>query len=135
MSKIKGTRAERELIRMFWASGWAAIRSAGSGSMHYPSPDILAGNKIRILATEVKSTKDDKKYFSEEDKKELINFSEYFGAEPWIAIKFQNKWVFVNPEDLGKTKENYVFSVEDIERKGIGFEELINFNLNDLTKK
>ncbi|MEM3373774.1 MAG: Holliday junction resolvase Hjc [Candidatus Woesearchaeota archaeon] len=131
MSKIKGTRAERELIKMFWASGWAAIRSAGSGSMHYPSPDILAGNKLRILAVEVKFTNEDKKYFSEEDKKQLINFSEYFGAEPWIAIKFSTTWVFVNPEDLKKTKEGYVFSIEDTEIKGISFEELIGFSIKE----
>lgn len=130
MSKIKGTRAERELIKMFWEAGWEAIRSAGSGSMHYPSPDILAGNKIRILAIEVKSTKDNKKYFSEEDKKQLLNFASYFGAESWIAIKFSNSWIFVHPEDLTKTKENYVFGVDDIKIKGISFEELINFKLD-----
>ncbi|MEM2131405.1 MAG: Holliday junction resolvase Hjc [Candidatus Woesearchaeota archaeon] len=128
MSKLKGTRAERELIKMFWANGWAAIRSAGSGSMHYPSPDILAGNKIRILAIEVKFTTEDKKYFLEEDKKQLLNFSEYFGAESWIAIKFTNKWVFVHPENLTKTKENYVFSIEDIESKGVSFEDLISYS-------
>ncbi|MEM4397026.1 MAG: Holliday junction resolvase Hjc [Candidatus Woesearchaeota archaeon] len=128
MSKIKGTRVERELIKMFWANGWAAIRSAGSGSMHYPSPDILAGNKIRILAIEVKFTTEDKKYFLEEDKKQLLNFSEYFGAESWIAIKFTKKWVFVHPENLTKTKENYVFSIEDIESKGVSFEDLISYS-------
>lgn len=126
MSKIKGTNAERELIKLFWSVGWAAIRSAGSGSMHFPSPDILAGNKIRRLAIEVKSTKDDKKYFSEEEKKQLINFSEYFGAEPWIAIKFSNFWVFVNPEDLIKTKEGFVFSINEAKLKGLSFEELAN---------
>jgi Holliday junction resolvase len=55
MSKIKGSNAERELLRMFWASSWACIRSAGSGSMHFPSPDLLAANKIRRLAIEVKA--------------------------------------------------------------------------------
>jgi Holliday junction resolvase len=127
MSKLKGSNAERDVIRMFWSNGWAAIRSAGSGSMHFPSPDVLAGNKIRRLAVEVKATKENKKYFSGEEIKQLLNFSEYFGAEPWIAIKFPNGfWVFVNPEDLEKTKEgNFVFGVGSSDRKGLSFEEVI----------
>ncbi|MCM2324965.1 MAG: Holliday junction resolvase Hjc [Candidatus Woesearchaeota archaeon] len=124
MSKIKGSNAERELIRLFWGIGWAAIRSAGSGSMHYPSPDVLAGNKIRRLALEAKATKDDKKYFSMEDIAQLKNFSNYFGAEPWIAIKFDRKdWVFINPDDLKSTGENFAFYLKDLEN-GLSFEEL-----------
>ena len=127
MSKVKGSNAERELIKKFWANGWAAIRSAGSGSMHFPSPDLLVGNKLRKLAIEVKAISDKRKYFTEEDIKQLVNFSDYFGAEPWIAIKFINiGWFFLNPEDITKTKENYVVSIDDAERKGLSFEELIN---------
>jgi len=127
MSKIKGSNAEREVIKMFWSVGWAAIRSAGSGSMHFPSPDVLAGNKIRRVAVEVKATKEEKKYFSDEEIKQLLVFSEYFGAEPWIAIRFQNGfWVFVNPEDLKKTKEgNFVFSKTSSDRRGLSFEEVV----------
>ncbi len=125
MSKVKGSNAERDLIRKLWAVGWAAIRSAGSGSMHYPSPDILASNKIRRVAIEAKATKDDKKYFLEEDIAQLLNFTAYFGAEPWIAIKFDRlEWVFINPEDLEKTKSGFVFSRKDID-KGLTFEEAI----------
>jgi Holliday junction resolvase len=124
MSKVKGSNAERDLIRMFWGIGWAAIRSAGSGSMHYPSPDVLAGNKIRRLALEAKATKDDKKYFSMDDIAQLKNFSTYFGAEPWIAIKFDRKeWVFINPDDLKRAGENFAFYLKDLE-SGLSFEEL-----------
>jgi Holliday junction resolvase len=123
MSKIKGTNAERNLVKLFWAAGWAAIRSAGSGSMHYPSPDLLVGNKIRKLAIEVKATKEEKKYFSCEEVKQLLDFSGYFGAEPWIAIKFPDlDWVFVNPEDLEKTKENFVFDKNN--QKALSFDEV-----------
>jgi holliday junction resolvase Hjr len=129
MSKAKGSNAERDLIKMFWAAGWAAIRSAGSGSMQFPSPDVLAGNKIRRLAVEVKATKENKKYFSSEEVKQLYDFSSYFGAEPWIAIKFPGSfWVFINPEDLKKTEENFVFSIEDSKISGLSFEELIGLD-------
>ncbi len=125
MSNPKGSNAERELVRMLWSKGWGAIRSAGSGSMHFPSPDILAGNKIRRLAIEVKATKEEKKYFPDEEIKQLLNFSDYFGAEPWFAIKFTGfGWVFVNPEDLEKTRSGFAFSKSNTERKGLTFEEL-----------
>ncbi|MFH2021135.1 MAG: Holliday junction resolvase Hjc [archaeon] len=124
-TKSKGTNAERDLVKMFWSAGWAAIRSAGSGSMHYPSPDILAGNKIRRLAIEAKATKDDKKYFHKDDLRDLINFSSYFGAEPWVAIKFsKQEWIFVSPNDIRETGEGFVFSRSEV--KGVSFEELIS---------
>ena len=62
-TKSKGTNAERELIHKLWAQGYAAIRSAGSGSMKYPSPDILTAKEGRILAIECKVTKGKSKYF------------------------------------------------------------------------
>lgn len=123
MSKRKGTNAERELIKLFWEVGWAAVRVAGSGSMQFPSPDLLVGNKIRRLAIEAKTTKEDKKYFSTEEIKQLLVFSSFFGAESWLAIKFSRcNWVFVNPEDLEKTKENFVF--KNSSHKGLSFTEL-----------
>lgn len=123
--KAKGSNAERDLLSLFWAAGWAAIRSAGSGSMHFPSPDLLVGNKIRRLAIEVKYISSDKKYFPKEEIKQLINFSTYFGAEPWVAIKFSRcDWIFVNPEDLIETDKNYVFYKKNIEN-GLKFEEVI----------
>jgi len=108
---------------LFWSVGWAAVRVAGSGSMHFPSPDLLVGNKIRRLAIEVKATKEEKKYFSKKDIKQLLVFSSFFGAEPWLAIKFiHTNWVFVNPEDLEKTRNNFVFKKEC--RKGLSFKEI-----------
>ena len=56
-TKSKGSNAERELIHMFWSKGFAAIRSAGSGSMKYPSPDLLVAKNNKILAIECKITK------------------------------------------------------------------------------
>lgn len=123
--KSKGSNAERELLNMFWAAEWAAIRSAGSGSMHFPSPDLLVGNKVRRMAIEVKFINSDKKYFPKEEIKQLINFAGYFGAEPWVAIKFaRNDWVFVNPEDLTETDKNFVFYKKDLER-GLSFNDII----------
>ena len=73
-SKSKGTKAERELLHLFWAKEWATIRSAGSGSMKYPGPDLIASNKARVLAIECKSTKKNKQYLEEYDIKQLKDF-------------------------------------------------------------
>lgn len=127
--KSKGSNAERELLNMFWAAKWAAIRSAGSGSMHFPSPDLIIGNKIRRMAIEVKYINSDKKYFPKDEIKQLINFASYFGAEPWVAIKFARcNWVFVNPEDLSETDKNFVFYKKDLER-GLTFDEVISSSI------
>lgn len=126
--KSKGINAERELIHKFWAvNGWAAVRVAGSGSMKYPSADILAGNNVRKLAIESKVINDTKKYFTEEEIKDLKEFAALFGAEPWLAIKFQKEqWFFIPTDDVEKTETNLVVSLEMTKRKGLLFEELVN---------
>lgn len=123
--KAKGIRAERELIALFWGTGgWAAHRIAGSGSSRFPSPDILAGNSLRRLAIECKSTKKTSKYLTREEVGQLKCFAEIFGAEPWIAVRF-DKWFFLNLEDLRETKKGYMISEAIARTKGLLFEELV----------
>lgn len=127
--KSKGLNAERDLMRSFWANGWAAIRSAGSGSSHYPSPDLLVGKEGRRLAIECKITKSSKKYLGHEEIEQLKYFSQLFGAESWIAIKFpQTEWHLILPEDMDKTLKNHSISVEKIQEKGISFEEFLTLH-------
>ncbi|MBU0457271.1 MAG: Holliday junction resolvase Hjc [Nanoarchaeota archaeon] len=128
--KAKGTNGERELIKFFNESGtWSAIRSAGSGSSRYPSPDVLAANAIRRLAIECKTTKDKKKYFQEDEIEQLQTFSQKFGAESWIGVRFPNQpWYFLMLEDLEKTGKGWAISLELAERKGLLIEELIGTN-------
>ncbi|MBI4981419.1 Holliday junction resolvase [Candidatus Woesearchaeota archaeon] len=125
-TKAKGTAGERELIHFLNDNGWSAIRSAGSGSMKYPSPDILAGNAIRRLAIECKITKDKNKYFAPDEVEQLRTFSRNFGAEAWIGIKFAGEeWYFLMLEDLENTGVNFGASVELAKRRGLTKEELI----------
>ena len=125
-SKRKGSNAERELIRMFWEHGWAAMRSAGSGSQQYPSPDLLVGKAGRRLAIEVKMTKERTKYLPLEELKHLTYFANTFGAEVWIAVKFPDlEWYFFHPEDMNQTDKNVVANVELAEQKGLRFDDLI----------
>jgi holliday junction resolvase Hjr len=124
--KAKGTNAERELIHLLWKRGYAAIRVAGSGSSHYPSPDIVAGNIQRKLAIECKSVKGTVKYLPKEEVLALQQFCSIFGCEPWIGIRFaRNEWFFVAPEDLRETSSSYMVSTDTIKLKGLLLDELL----------
>ena len=125
--KSKGINAERELISLFWNKGWASIRVAGSGSMKYPSADILASNRLRKLAIECKSSKNKSKYLTKKEVEDLKTFAELFGAEPWIAVRFdRTDWLFVSINDLKDTGQNLLISLEMAKKKGLLFEEIIN---------
>jgi holliday junction resolvase Hjr len=124
--KSKGSNAERDLIHKFNNSGWVAIRSAGSGSQQYPAPDILAGNNLRRLAIECKATSDIRKYLTRKEVDELVFFSQKFGAEPWIAVKFDRmEWFFMNIEDMEMTDKSYSIDIPMAKRKGLSFEQVI----------
>lgn len=124
--KAKGTKGERELVRLFNEAGWGCIRIAGSGSGRYPSPDILAGNAIRRLAIECKVTKEQKKYFSEDEIEQLSIFSRNFGAESWIGIHYPNEsWYFIMIEDMDKTNKGWAASLGLVKKKGLTIDELM----------
>ncbi|MDD3263756.1 MAG: Holliday junction resolvase Hjc [Candidatus Nanoarchaeia archaeon] len=124
--KSKGIGAERELLHMFWANKWACIRVAGSGSMIYPSPDLLAGNNLRKIAIECKITKSEYQYFTKKEIEELIEFSRLFGAESFVSVKFQGLgWKFFTLEDLKETDKKYVCSRHLAEIRGLDFNDII----------
>lgn len=126
-SKRKGSNAERELAHMFHGSEWAVLRAAGSGSTTLPAPDLLAANGKRYLAIECKSIKSDKQYFPKEEIEQLKTFAKSFGAEPWVAIRFDFlKWFFVHLNDVKKGKGKlYVITLDYARKKGKTFKELI----------
>ena len=126
--KSKGINAERDLLHRFWNAGsWSAVRVAGSGSMKYPSADILASNKLRKLAIECKTSIKENKYLPKENVQQLKSFADMFGAEPWIAIKFKNSnWYFVSLEDIAETEKSFIIDNTIVKDKGLLFEEIIN---------
>lgn len=126
-TKTKGTKAERELIHMFWNNGFAAIRSAGSGSMKFPSPDIIASCNKKIFAIECKSLKGRTKYIEKGKIEELISFSKLFNVIPLIAVRFdRNGWFFLKPEEIIKTEKNYIISLDNIIKKAKRFRDIFN---------
>ncbi len=125
-TKSRGINAERDLIHRFWAAGWGAMRAAGSGSQHYPAPDVAASNNARTLAIECKLTTSTRQYFSKQEVAELKEFSAKFGAEPWLAVKFSRQgWWFFSIDCAHETGKYYVVSLEQAKSRGITFDELL----------
>ncbi|ASJ12097.1 Holliday junction resolvase Hjc [Thermococcus thioreducens] len=119
MKYRRGAGAERELIKMLEKAGFAVVRSAGSKKV-----DIIAGNGKIHLCIEVKSTREERLYFSNEDYEKLVSFAERFGAKPVIAVKFiNNGWRFFLPESLKKSGKNYKVSLQT--KNYLTFDEVI----------
>jgi Holliday junction resolvase len=124
--KSKGSKAERELIHLFWKHGFAAMRAAGSGSTPHPSPDVIAGNGKVFFAIECKASADPVKYIEKDKINQLDLFANSFGARPIVALRFDNeKWYFMKLTDLKITKSSYAVTLDLAKQKGLSFEELI----------
>ena len=124
-SKSKGSNAERELVHMFWKSGHTAVRVVGSGSMQYPSPDIIANGANMGLAIECKACKTGYQYFDLEEIGQLKEFADKAGLEPYIAIKFnRTKWIFLTPDQLDRTKKRIGIKKSVALERGKSFHDL-----------
>ena len=124
-AKQKGCNAERELIHAFWSVSWTACRVAGSGSMKYPAPDIIANKKGINLAIECKATSSKYQYLEKREIDELVAYARMAGARPLIAVRFNRReWRFLNPDDLQCSGLNLVITPELAEARGLTFDEL-----------
>jgi Holliday junction resolvase len=127
MSKT-GSREERELVRMLWDADCAAMRApASGGATKKPLPDVIAGNGSIYLAIEVKSSSLERIYIDSEKIDGLKEFSQIFGAQPYIGVKFlRKKWRFICLEDLHITKNNnYRVNIDLAFDKGLDFDEIL----------
>lgn len=109
MSGRKGTKAENELGRLFGHQGYVWLRQAGSGTADRELPDIAVGNGEHFLVIEVKRWgNQDYKYVTKEEVEDLIYFAENFGAEYYIAARFDRKdWQFLKKEEMHETDKSY----------------------------
>ncbi len=126
MSKNKGSTAERELLHKFHGVGWGVMRAAGSGSTSVPCVDLLTSNSKRTLAIECKSSSFEKFYIDLEDIEQLREFSQKFGAEPVLGVRFnRSEWFFFSPEILTKTRTKIMMSLDFAKENGKLFDDLI----------
>ncbi len=125
-TKARGSAAERELVHLFWDAGWAAFRAPASGAMQHDLPDVIAGHGNRKLAIEAKLTTKDVQYLTKEEVASLVAFTQRFGCEAWIGVKFSRRgWRFLAPEDLRVTQVSHAVTFEEAKARGLTFEELV----------
>jgi Holliday junction resolvase len=126
-NKNKGSKAERELFRMFVDNNYRAVRVAGSGTMENADCDLLAGKIGHKYAIEAKSTKSPNKYISKEQIENFLIFSEIFQLTPVIAIRFNRVgWFFISPQQLEDTGKNLVISLKTAKESGKRFSQFFN---------
>ncbi len=101
----KGANAERELIEMFWNSGYAAMRAAGSGVSRYPSVDVIASNGRKTFAVECKAIKSSCVYLEWDEIVKLLTFAQKFGADAYVGVRFaKDGWSFLEAGRIQTTK-------------------------------
>jgi len=129
---LKGAQEERELAKMLMEDGFATMRSPASGSKaSYPLPDLVAGSSYRGLyyAFQVKSTKRSRVYIPRESIDQLVEFSQRFGCQPIVALKFKRTrrpWIFLRPNQLKTTpSRNYKITLREGLQSGIDLKTLI----------
>ena len=121
-NKEKGANAERELFQMFVENSYRAVRVAGSGTMENAECDLIAGKKGKKYCIEIKSSKKTSKYISKEQIEKFIIFSQIFGLNPIIALRFNREgWFFIEPKHLEDTGKNWVVTLETARKKGKRF--------------
>jgi Holliday junction resolvase len=125
--KQKGTYAERELVKMLWERGFACVRAAGSGSGPLPSPDVIASNGKTTLAFECKFFSADYILLNYSQIAQLVEFSQRFGADPWIAVRYEGKeWRFLDMARIRRTTgENFKVSKNFAYEDGHTFDALL----------
>lgn len=110
MSGQKGSKGENELGKLFDDRGYAWMRQAGSGTADRELPDIAVGDGQNFYVFEVKrwSNDADYEYLSKREVDDLIYFAENFGAEYYIAARFDYRdWQFFKKEEMHETKKSY----------------------------
>jgi len=126
----KGSNEERDLVHKLWEKGFAAMRApASGGATKRPLPDVLAGNSEIYIAIEVKTTTKEKIYVDSPQIDALQEFSDIFGAKPYLGIKFKyTKWLFLDPDSIERTRSNNYRIEKDLALKN-------GLDLDEITKK
>lgn len=114
-SNSKGDKRERELVNLLDSEGWAVMRAPSSGSAtERDLPDLLAGNRERFYAIEVKAaSRENPIYVGEEEIESLRYFADAFGAKARLGIRFDyTDWAFLHPEDTHRTPSGKNYRVK-----------------------
>jgi len=65
---------------------------------------------------------------------QLVRFSNKFGANPYLAVKFKRSgygWLLLKPEDLERSCKYYKITLEEAYRKGVSPEAILSSKLEE----
>ncbi|MCD6279516.1 hypothetical protein J7J26_01970 [Candidatus Micrarchaeota archaeon] len=106
-SYVKGSRAERELVKIFQSNGYSVIRAAGSGNDSM-CPDLLAFKTDKQYGFESKSWKRNVLNLKIPQVEGLFRWKENTGITTMVAWKIPRVgWRFIPIELLNKNKKGY----------------------------
>ncbi len=127
MSKYsKGSNAERELIKKAFSLGFAAARTAGSGSTPLPAPDLVILGKDLKLGVESKAWNANYLHLDSKQMNELILWGEKAGAKIFIGWKKNREgWSFLTPNQFNKANKNFLISWKKAKQVGVSFEVIL----------
>ncbi len=122
-NKAKGSKAERELVKLFTENSWRAVRVAGSGVNDDSPCDLIAGKADKKAYTiEAKSSKKKNIYIKKSQINDFIIFSHILGLNPVIALRFNREgWLFISPDELKETGKFFSVSLKTAKEKGKKF--------------
>ena len=122
-NKAKGSKAERELVKLFTEHGWRAVRVAGSGVGEDSPCDIIAAkNGHSGFTIEAKSSKKSTIYITKAQINDFVLFSHLIGLPPVIATRFNREgWIFLSPDKLSDTGKFFAISLKNAKLQGLRF--------------
>lgn len=122
-NKSKGSKVERELVKLFTEQGWRAVRVAGSGVGDDSPCDLIAAKTGRKGFTiECKSSKKSSIYITKQQIEDFITFSYILGLKPTIALRFNREgFIFITPKQLKDTGKYWTISLKTAKEKGKRF--------------
>lgn len=122
-NKSKGSKAERDLVKLFTEHNWRAVRVAGSGVGEESPADIIAGKLgKRGYVVECKSSKSTNIYIKKSQIEDFLIFSDMIGLTPVIAARFNRQgWLFLSPSILKDTGKYWALSLATATTQGKRF--------------
>ena len=107
----KGSRAERELIKMFLEKGFYVVRAAGSGNE--VTPDLLVFRKGKQYCFECKAWDRTSLHVPREQVENLMRWEEVTGITTMVAWRISRTgWRFIPVNVMIEKDKSYAVSLE-----------------------
>ncbi len=103
----KGSRSERELLGIFYVSGYSVIRAAGSG-VSALGPDLVVMRKGECLSIECKAWDRGSLSLEPDQYMKLVEWERNTDGQTYVAWKIKNRgWYFIRLDEFTKGESNY----------------------------